>query len=283
MLKVMCATDFSHKASEAVRKASAITKNLNGEIVLLHTVNLKFFEKILVGKRRVELREDLTKRLEKELSELGAKGRVYAELGNPSEVILDVARLENPTLLVLGDHGEYKLKDKILGTTARHTIERANIPILIVKKECEVPYKKIVLSTDFSQSSLAACNLAIKLFPEAHFVLLNSFQAPNRQTAKQYKIDQSEIESMICEMESEHCNQLEQFKSSLTSIPAKLDLMTVGSSSAVDDILTTCEKVDANLLVMGTKGVGAIVPLTVGSITDSLVRHSNIDMLIYKG
>lgn len=282
MLKVMCATDFSHRASEAANKASKIANLHNGSLMLLHAVNLKFFERLLVGKRRVDLREDLRAKLASDLESLNAKGAVFAEMGNPSDVILDIARLENPDLLVLGDHGEHRLRDSLLGTTARHIVEQATFPILIVKSDHEVPYKKIVLATDFSDSSKRSIDLAVKFFPDAHFVLLNSFLAPNRQTAKQYKIDKTEIDNMIAQIEKEHKEQLELFKNSLAVVPSKLDLMTIGSSSIVDDILKACGELEADLLVMGTKGVGAIVPLTVGSVTDSLVRHSKIDMLIFK-
>lgn len=282
MSNIMCATDFSHRATAALNKAAFIAKKSNLDLSIVHAVNLKFFERLLVGKRRIELKNDLKKQLEDELTSLDLKGEAIAEIGLPSDVILDTARILSPSLLVLGDHGEFHLKDTLLGTTARHIIEHAHMPLLVVKSTSEIPYKTVLLATDFSDSSKRAIELAIKLFPESDFVLFSAFLAPNTTTSNRYKIKTDEIEALVSEMTHENQKELERFKETLEGAPKSLKLVSKPSASITNAILEATEETKAELLVMGTKGIGSIMPMMVGSVTDSLLRHSKIDMLVFK-
>lgn len=281
-LTVIAATDFSHRAQKAVKRAALLCREQAGTLTLVHAINLRFFERLLVGERRLQLKEDVTRKLKHDLDELKVSGEALVEIGFPSDVIMDTARIQNPQLVVLGDHGEFHLKDVLLGTTARHVIEHAHLPLLVVKSDNEAPYQRILLATDFSDSSRRAVELAATFFPKAQFVVFHAYLTPGKIVTSHYGLAGKEVETMLEQMRTEALEKVERFKESLSIAPENIKTVVRGSASPTEDILDVCETEKADLLVMGTKGMGSFMPLMVGSATDSLLRHSGVDMLIYK-
>lgn len=279
---IIAATDLSRRAEGAVKRAALVCKNVQGSLTLVHAINLRFLERLLVGDRRNRLKADIAKKLEGELEGLGTPGEVLVEIGFPSEVIMDTARLKNPQLIVLGDHGEFHLKDVLLGTTAKHVIEHAHIPLLVVKNDDEAPYKKIFLSTDFSDSSRRAIELAATFFPDATFVLYHAYLVPGEIISARYGFDSAEVDKMLEELRQEATEKIERFKATFSACNVSMQTMVRASASPTESILEDSQAQKADLLVMGTKGMSTFMPLMVGSNTDSLLRHSTIDMLIYK-
>ncbi|WP_172636009.1 universal stress protein [Natronobacterium gregoryi] len=48
----------------------------------------------------------------------------------------------------------------------------------------------------------------------------------------------------------------------------------------VREILEYADEVDADAIVMGTRGRGGVSRLMLGSVTDAVIRHSGIDVLV---
>lgn len=279
---VIAATDFSRRANNAVKRAALLCREGGGSMTLVHAINLRFFERLLVGERRNELKADVTQKLQKEFDALGVDGEVLVEIGFPSDVIMDTARLKTPKLVVLGDHGEFHLKDVLLGTTARHVVEHAHLPLLVVKNDSETPYRKIFLATDFSDSSRQAIELATGFFPDAQPVIYHAYLAPGETLRSRYGFDAAEVEAMLLQMRQEATEKMEAFIETLNLGNNKPQTLVRASASPSEDILEDCTAQKADLLVMGTKGMGSFMPMMVGSVTDSLLRHSTVDMLVFK-
>ena len=74
----------------------------------------------------------------KELGESARKvpsallGSISSRLGQPSEVLCDMARELSADLIVIGSHG-YDRLDRLLGTTAAKVVNRAPCSVLVVR------------------------------------------------------------------------------------------------------------------------------------------------------
>ncbi|MGE4294609.1 MAG: universal stress protein [Campylobacterales bacterium] len=279
---IIAATDFSRRAGNAAKRAALLCRQNGCRLTLVHAINLRFFERLLVGERRHQLKEDVTRKLENDFKALQAPGDILVEIGSPNEVVLDTARIRQPKLIVLGDHGEFHLKDVLLGTTARHIVEQAHLPILVVKNDNEAPYRNIFLATDFSDSSKKAIELALSLFPDAQYMLYHAYLVPGDMISSRYGFDAGEVEQMLTQMRQEALEKMDRFKADLGGALASAKSVVRASASPTEDILADSVEQKADLLVMGTRGMGSFMPLMVGSITDTLLRHSTSDMLVYK-
>lgn len=73
--------------------------------------------------------------LERELGYLDKHGiafRVVSEKGSPVETVLEVARRERSDLILVGSHGEHRIKEYLLGSTTVHLIRESTLPVLVV-------------------------------------------------------------------------------------------------------------------------------------------------------
>ena len=282
MRRIIAATDFSERAQTAQTKAIAIAKQLNAHLTLLHAINQSFFGRIFAGDTR-QLAIDSTKaKLRAVLDENAVSGGVCVEMGEASEVIITAANELHADLLIFGDHGEFDLLDFFLGATARRTVEHSLLPLLVIKSERQEKYKRILLSTDFSHHSKEALNCALELFPDAHFVLFNAYLAPNNVYANLYGVASHDISTMFETLRAEASEKLSEFAAEFDIPAERLTLSLRACATPSDGILEMIKSENADLLVMGTKGMGSFMPMMVGSVTDSLLRRSPIDMLILK-
>jgi nucleotide-binding universal stress UspA family protein len=66
--------------------------------------------------------------------ELLAPNPCRVEIGAPWEVVCEVAKRENVSLVVIGSHG-YSGIDRVLGTTAAKVVNHAHCSVLVVRPE----------------------------------------------------------------------------------------------------------------------------------------------------
>ncbi|GMP63783.1 hypothetical protein CsSME_00025338 [Camellia sinensis var. sinensis] len=74
------------------------------------------------------------KRLCKEVHHLDVKVETRVEYGDPRDVICQVAEKLGVDMVVLGSHGYGLIKRAFLGSVSNHCAQKANCPVLIVKR-----------------------------------------------------------------------------------------------------------------------------------------------------
>lgn len=68
--------------------------------------------------------------------------------GDPAEEILQAADRFRPDIIILGAHGEPRLRDVISGTTASHVVRESKAPVLVVQNDDSLPYCKVMAAVD---------------------------------------------------------------------------------------------------------------------------------------
>ncbi|MDR2639303.1 MAG: universal stress protein [Helicobacteraceae bacterium] len=281
MKTIVAATDFSPRSAVAVNKAAALAKLSGARLALVHAINPRSFFGRLFNKIGVESAlEASKKRLNETLEALGVQGEAIALEGAPSATIIQTAKELQADLIALGDHGEFHISDLLLGTTARRAIELADLPILVVKNENAVPYKRVMIAADFSESSVNAANFALESFGDAEFIVFNAYLAPNDITASYYGALTDEASSMLETMRNEAIANLDEFVKSPIFGDREVKTIVRASASPSDTILETARGEGVDLIVAGAKGIESFVPMMIGSSAESLLRRSDIDMLV---
>jgi nucleotide-binding universal stress UspA family protein len=140
--RVLCATDFSDPAREAIGLSLDLAKKTGCDVTLLHVIDAlpnadrraeaSFPE---IGPLRRALEEDARPRLLAAIpADRPTEGRVKGRLvlGRPWEKILEVAAEERADLIVLGTRGHTTLGRMIFGSTSEHVVREATCPVVTV-------------------------------------------------------------------------------------------------------------------------------------------------------
>ncbi len=162
---IVCGTDFSEQAAQAVEAAAALAKRLNEPLVLVHAVDAESRQSLptdlcdsLCLYERAQLHEEL-ERLR------AAKVEVVENFGagKPDAVLVEAAKTQHARLLVVSSHGRKPPERWVLGSVAERTAEASPVPTLVVR--AAKPFTawaagkrrlRVFVGADFSAQSEAA-------------------------------------------------------------------------------------------------------------------------------
>jgi len=209
----------------------------------------------------------------KQLASLKLKGTVRKEQGAIAPTILKRAP-KRGGLLVVGSQGLDALDRFMLGSVSTNLIHHATCPVLVVKGEA-APLRRVTLATDGSNAS--AKTLAF---------VLTKFQ-PDRSTGKggQVPTHVSVLHVLPLVMypglKEAGKKLLEQsvqklIKAGFTAEP----LCYLGNPA--EEIMKAASREQADLIVMGAKGLGAIARFLLGSVSTRVVQHANCSVLVVR-
>lgn len=162
---ILCGTDFSQNARQAVEAGAALAKRLDEPLVLVHalddeartTLPTEVRESLCLYER-AQLHEELEL-----LREAKVKVIEAFSAGKPDVVLVKSGMVHNARLLVLSSQGRRPLGGWVLGTVAERTAEASLVPTLIVRTAA--PFTRwalggrslrVFVGADFSAPSEAA-------------------------------------------------------------------------------------------------------------------------------
>lgn len=130
---ILHATDFSECSRNAAHLASALARDYNARLIILHAA---VPPTIAYSEGAIPLDPDLFVRDAKrqlEEAELPANAERRFEEGDAVETILRVAEETETDLIVLGTHGRTGLERLLMGSVAEYVLRKAPCPVLTVK------------------------------------------------------------------------------------------------------------------------------------------------------
>lgn len=273
MKKILVPTDFSEQAFNALRAAASIARKSNAEIILLHIIDLpqEAMDKVNPGydvpeiiffKNHAEAR--LTETSYSPVLD-GLTVSQVLKLGRTFSEVTHVANANDVDLIVMGSHGASGFKELFVGSNTEKVIRSSEIPVLAIKgNEAEIKFDKVVVANDFTEDIKDSFQKIINFLKAnggtPHFLLVNT---PNN-------------------FKSTHV--AEELARNFLS---KLDLDTYEFSIYNDTdvekgILNFAERINADLIAMGTHGRKGFARLLNGSISEDLMNHSPKSIITFK-
>jgi nucleotide-binding universal stress UspA family protein len=140
MQRILVALDASPNASAVLDDAIDLAKRLGARILLLRAVGLPAEPLPANGFAAppTQLVDAFIETAKRDLAELASRIPAHlfegatAEVGVPWDAICSHARDHDVDLIVIGSH-DYRLIDRILGTTAAKVVNHADRPVLVVR------------------------------------------------------------------------------------------------------------------------------------------------------
>jgi nucleotide-binding universal stress UspA family protein len=190
--------------------------------------------------------------------------------GSPGLVLVDSSK--NADLVVVGSHGHSGFRELMLGSVSSLVAQHAACPVVVVRGFDELPPEyypgRIVVGTDGSASADDAVGLA---FEEARLrgiplTAVCAWQPPEQATPQAPYIDTVGLRKLA----------EEQFQDALTSWRGKYPDVQVFNEfidePAAEALIAA--SAGARLVVVGSRGLGAVRGRLIGSVSQHLLHHA---------
>ncbi|MGN0947365.1 universal stress protein [Megasphaera sp.] len=204
------------------------------------------------------------------------------ELGAPEVSILEEQKALPADLICMGRGGNQPLKNFLLGSVSTYVVTHAPCPILLARDEKKGPYRHILVPVDGSESSLQALEQAETLAKGDGASLTVLYVASISDSLHDTKVPDTmapqKLQELAEHMKTKGQNAFLRCKKQLSSDVPLQCLYRIGSPGPV--ILQTAAEADADLIVMGSRGLGRIQSVLLGSVGRYVSSHSGLPVLI---
>lgn len=155
---ILYASDLGEHTRPVFRNAMSLARSFGARIIMLHVVepigatSRAVIDTYLSPERALEIERDgmqrvletMKARVERayteELGESPARSPLVSEVivrsGRPAETIVRTAQEKKADLIVMGGCTHSIFGENLLGSTARHVIHHAHLPVLVVPNNC---------------------------------------------------------------------------------------------------------------------------------------------------
>lgn len=272
-MRILIASDLTAGSTNALRRAAAIARQEGAQLRVIHAVPAIAGEDVALPARD---------RLNAALAEVTGR-EVGGESGlsvgichaRPADAILSQEEHYDPDLIVLGAHGEPRLRDAILGSTAAHVVRKAAQPVLVVQTDPDRAYRKMLIAVDDETAErVLALALAFAAPEEVYVVhaygpVLQSLTG-DTDLLEHVRTDQ---DALLARLRQKLAGSGRQ--------PARMESI-VEEGEPMDVIMHAWTKVRPDLVVMGTHGRTGIAHLLHGSLAETALLGCPSDMLIMR-
>jgi nucleotide-binding universal stress UspA family protein len=281
---------MSPLAGRAVARAGLLAHELGSESVdLIHVIDNLAIEALRhltrtpleTERRLMELSSKQLTEIEHRLSEkYGIPVTTTAlNVGRPYIEIVRYAELVDADLVVLGAHSGGLVRELFVGSTVDRVLRKLTRPVLIVKREPQAPYRKILIPVDFSEFSWQATEFVMNIAQHAHIIALHAFEVPFKAKLESDGVDDKLIRIYETEVQAQKKKEMQQFISELGAPKGPLSsILEPGPASAV--IRKNMEVLDPDLIVVGKHGQSKQDEALLGGVTTRVIQDAGCDILV---
>jgi len=273
MKKILVPTDFSEHAEYALKVAAQIARENDGEIILLHMLELpgQGSDAVGSGSDIPEIMFFKNKAIEKleslmDVSYLeGIPVSEVIQFEKAFEGIVTISHKNNVDLIVMGSHGASGFQEMFIGSNTEKVVRSSDVPVLVIKKEdANFSVEKFVFASDFTdeiKSSFSkVVDFANKFKAHLNLVMINT---PNnfKSTEVAKKIMADFIASFNISDYTTHI---------------------YNDTNVEKGVLNFAKSINADLIGMSTHGRKGLSHFFNGSISEDLVNHAQRPVVTFK-
>ncbi len=276
MKKILVPVDFSKKSEEALKVAAKIAKKINGEIYVLHLLDIPSGEVDFIDGNQIPqgpmammlfntTHEKFDEFLDKDyLDNIPVYEKVMTD--SPVEGIADFANQNNIDFIVMGSHGTSGLEEFFVGSNTEKVVRSSKIPVLVIKKPAdEFKVEKVVIAGKFAGlhiNEFKKIMAFLEMFkPEIYLLRVNTIS--NFKSTKELD---------------------EIFNNFLKKVPEYKNLKPViyDDYTVQEGIFNFADKINADLIALSTRGRQGIMHFLSDSIAENVVNAAKQNILTIK-
>jgi len=281
-MKILVPIDFSERSTKALEVADMFAELFGGMVTPFYShlpiseldepyalgISTKIYQKF------DELEKTLLNRAKEVSQQKVSKERLtdpIVTMGNAAESIINSS--EKFDYVIMSTHGRTGFSRLLLGSVAEKVLRLASTPVMVVKNDSDVKdFKKILLTTDFSENAAQAFPYAIDIAKRSggtidlvHVLSFEQFEEKEKDLSLR-KIREERLKLL----KKEYFNEIEE---------QVREKVVVSHDSPHEAIYNHVQENTYNLIVMATVGRTGINYLMMGSTTANVVRHVDTAVL----
>ena len=287
---IVCGTDFSAVAVEAVDIAAAIARQLKRRLVLVHVDQLQgslasdpFVLEAAILQRRGELDREAER-----LRDLGTKVKDKFLSGSAFEELVTAATEARGRLIVVGAIGHGLARRLLVGSVAERTAETSPIPTLVVRPGGRLAFwirgkcsLKVLVGYDFSAASDTALRWVNQLseIGKVQITVLYSSWPPDEARRLGYEVPLP----LVANPDDIQKNLERDLKKRVATFLPKRKVSTIvepGWGNPEGYLFEMASRQHMDLVVVGThqrRGLGRVL---LGSVSRAVLHHANVTVAV---
>jgi nucleotide-binding universal stress UspA family protein len=289
-MRILLATDGSKDAAAATAFLRELPLPTSSKLRIVTAMSFPTFalEPPPVRDFKRSVLEDARRVVDEARATLAPRGfdiETSAVIGSPKDEIPRIAGEWNADLVVLGARGLGRVKRFLLGSVSLAVARRVSCPVLVVKGRAR-KLASILVGMDGSEDSFQALRflLSLPLARQTKLRLLSVVE-PIRYPTSAPGAVRGHLARMLKEVENERRGELEkvldkaaaQLEGSLTRVTR-----STPTGNPADVIVAVAAAHDADLVVVGARGLGGMTRLLLGSVSEKVLGYARCPVLIVK-
>ncbi|MDO9195923.1 universal stress protein [Rhodoferax sp.] len=276
---LLLATDLSARCDRALDRAAQLVNEWHTDLVALHVLGPAASPDQTLAWASGASDEQLLLVARQQLAHDLATTKVPATLRlvrseDAAAAIRETAASTQSGLVVTGVSCNEALGRFLLGSTVENLARSLSQPLLVVRKRTRGSYQRIVVASDFSESSRLALLAAARLFPgrelilyHAHALAMSGLANASPHPGVRVAIEETECAAFLAE----------------TTLPEGMKVRPVIECGAIEGTLTRyVREHDIDLVVMGSHGRSGLMSLLLGSTAAKLLDWLPCDTLLVR-
>jgi nucleotide-binding universal stress UspA family protein len=278
---ILLATDFSSASEKAASYAKAMARRFSSTVELAHVFDpcsITTYDEALIGMPIDQRRKVSNESLERLRDDFASSGietwTVFSEGHRAASELLRIAKEQAVDLIVTGTTSKSGVERLRLGSTAEQMIRNADCMVLTVGPKAKdagdspLTFRNIVYATDFTSSAKKAAIFALSFAEDsgAHLYLCHVI-GPQEPTAAGQELSdgafQRALRNMIPESAYDWCDPE----------------CVVEHGYAGEAILKLAERVQADLIVLGTRKASFLLSHIERGLTPELLAHATCPVM----
>ena len=221
----------------------------------------------------------------------GAAVRCTVAKGRAAEVIIESAAADKGTLIMMATHGRSGLNRFMLGSVAEKVLRGTANPLLLVrateaaKVEGEAAVQSIIVPLDGSELAETVLPAVVELAKQLDLEvkLFRAYAIPyGAYTTGDGFYDPVNLEAFLARLRAETVDYLEMKTAELKNDGLVKVSYVAKEGLSADEIIAFGRQTPDNLIAMGTHGYSGVKRWVLGSVTETVVRHSGGPVLVLR-
>jgi len=279
--KILIALDGSLSSIHALRESFKFADNEKSWMTAVSVIPpyLGDLDTTAVGDVMASLRkpcEEALAEAKRMADEAKVTLRTVCDEGETHERIVDLADVENFDLIIMGRRGRKRIEKALVGSVTARVIGYSHRDVLVVPKDKNIGWNRILLATDGSKFSNVATERAID-FAKSYggiLIIVSVVDVP----AEYYGEAPEAWDNLVTKARG----YVEKARQQAEASGVKAEAY-VKEAETYQAIIGLAEEKKADTVIMGSHGRTGLKRLLMGSVTEKVIGHSPCPVLVVRG
>ncbi|MCP4002706.1 MAG: universal stress protein [bacterium] len=288
--KILVPVDLSEASRAAFAYALAFAKGEGAALVIVHALYLPS-DMTVTGQWWSNLRAAAIRELgelQNAAEALGVTAETEITSEHPADSIERLAQERGIDLVLIGSRGGGLLRHALLGSVATRVLATSPCPVLTLAHDASLPkgdeplvFQRILVATDFSQTAELALQWAVE-FAQAHGASLHLVNAQHLEVPVMSMSSVMLPPTLIDDLRQSARGRLEEVAERIRSSGLEVTTQVVWEPAA-GAVRDAAKRVEADMIVMGTRGQTGVSRFVLGSVAERTIHMTPCPVVTVSG